>query len=82
MARLRIPRKLKHNKHPFTMLVGPFETKMPGLVHAGKITCRKCNVMLKWASQHEVDCYNHWDIDKSTEFDDFIKFCKEITPFK
>lgn len=81
MTRLRIPRPIKHSKHPFTMLVGPFETKKPGLIHAGKITCAKCKVMLKWASQHEVDCYNHWDFDRDIAFDDFVKFCKEIEPF-
>ena len=39
------------------MILGPIQTKKPGLVHAGKFMCVQCNKLIKWASQEEIDFY-------------------------
>ncbi|CAB4153359.1 hypothetical protein UFOVP623_2 [uncultured Caudovirales phage] len=47
-----------HRHHKIHVVEGPIETKKPGLAHAGRLMCSKCNVMIKWATQAEVDLYN------------------------
>ena len=49
----------KHGSHVMKLMLGPIQTKKPGLVHAGKFMCMKCNKLLKWATQDEVDFYQH-----------------------
>lgn len=47
----------KHGSHVMKLMLGPIQTKKPGLVHAGKFMCTKCNKLLKWATQDEIDFY-------------------------
>lgn len=48
----------KHRAHQIFLIEGPFVTKKPGLIHAGKLMCKKCNKLIKWATQEEVDLFN------------------------
>ena len=49
----------KHGSHVMKLILGPIETKKPGLVHSGKFVCTKCNKLIKWASQNEIDFYQN-----------------------
>lgn len=49
----------KHGSHIIKLVLGPIQTKKPGLVHAGKFMCVKCNRLIKWASQEEIDFYQY-----------------------
>lgn len=46
----------------------------PGVVHAGRIMCKKCNIQIKWASYSEIDHYrNSNNIEQETRsFAEFI----------
>ena len=48
-----------HGSHIIKLIPGPIETKKPGLVHAGKFMCVKCNKLIKWATQDEIDFYQY-----------------------
>lgn len=54
-----------HGSHIIKLVLGPIETKKPGLIHAGKFICVKCNKLIKWASQDEIDFYQHRYGDES-----------------
>ena len=47
----------KHRTHQIQVIEGPIGTNKPGLTHAGKLMCVKCNKLIKWATQEEVDLY-------------------------
>jgi hypothetical protein len=49
----------KHGSHKIKLVLGPIQTKKPELVHAGKFMCVKCNKLIKWANQQEIDFYQH-----------------------
>ena len=49
----------KHGSHIIQLVLGPIQTKKPGLVHSGKFICTKCNKLIKWASQNEIDFYQN-----------------------
>lgn len=49
----------KHGTHKIKLVLGPISTKNPLISHAGKFMCMKCNKLIKWASQEEIDFYQH-----------------------
>jgi len=55
----------KHRYHKIHVIEGPIQTNKPGLTHAGKLMCTKCNKLIKWATQEEVDLYNYRYKDQS-----------------
>lgn len=62
----------KHRDHIIYVIEGPFHTNKPGLVHAGKIMCKKCNSLIKWATQTEIDLYKQKFINTDTTYQDFV----------
>jgi hypothetical protein len=62
----------KHGSHIMKLVHGPIQTKKPGLVHAGKFMCVKCNKLLKWATQSEVDFYQHRYSGVTTTYQGFV----------
>jgi hypothetical protein len=49
----------KHGTHKIKLELGPIATSNPLVTHAGKFMCKKCNKLIKWASQEEVDFYQY-----------------------
>jgi hypothetical protein len=53
----------KHLHHPIEIIDKEvFVNSDPchqGLVHAGRIMCKKCNVQIKWASKEDIDYYRN-----------------------
>jgi hypothetical protein len=53
----------KHLNHPITIIDKEVVVNTgllhPGLIHAGRIMCTKCNVQIKWASKEDIDYYRN-----------------------
>lgn len=51
----------KHRNHPIEIIdeevVINSDLLSHGLIHAGRIMCKKCKVQIKWASRDEIDYY-------------------------
>jgi hypothetical protein len=67
----------KHLHHPIEIIDKEvFVNSDPchqGLVHAGRIMCKKCNVQIKWASYDEIEHYRN-STNKGYETSSFYNF--------
>jgi hypothetical protein len=67
----------KHLQHPIEIIDKEvFVNSDPchqGLVHAGRIMCKKCNVQIKWASYDEIEFYRN-STNKQYETSSFEAF--------
>ena len=55
----------KHLHHPIEIIdeevVVNGSLLSPGIIHAGRIMCRKCKIQIKWASKEDIDYYRNSD---------------------